>query len=347
MHIKFLTCVLVGLTFSELGDLLFYMMNHYHDFDIRDQARFLYSLLTMVSDSKEKEIIGAAVVDVMHLGENIADFFHGSIIQTVPAEIHILESSPIKCQRENLEVVYHMDPEKTHRSISPNLDAALREYFEQLSHLETMLKCTFSASVVEDSDYSSLVSVEFQIGESKELTFSEDVFLPFLDKTEPGQVEYSVTPKIPGQATINFRVIFGHEKSTYQCDLEPIQFELKDFLVPFPWHVFNIADKKAFFDLHWTKCTDTNSEAHSGVESLKILKCSRQSLADLWSHAVLVKGDENDAAADDYFFFIPPSFHLLFHARTHSTNLVLHIASDYWPVLGQLDNFLDNLEFTS
>ena len=55
------------------------------------------------------------------------------------------------------------------------------------------------------------------------------------------------------------RTVFGHEKSTYQCDLQPIQFELADFLIPFPWHIFNIAEKKAFFDQHWIKCTEKNA----------------------------------------------------------------------------------------
>ncbi|GFS06443.1 hypothetical protein ElyMa_001223800 [Elysia marginata] len=322
-------------------------MNHYADFDIRDQARFLYALLTLVSDSKAKDIIGAAVLDVMHLGENIADFFHGSTIQTAPAEIHVLDSSPIHLHRDSLEVIYHQDPEKTFRSTSPKIDAALQEYYEQLSHLDTSLKCTFSASVVPESDYNSLLMVAFEIGESKELGFSEDVTLPWMDKTAPGLIEYSVTPKVPGQCTVSVRVLFGHEKSTYQCDLQPLQFELADFLVPFPWHIFNINDKTAFFDQHWVKCTETNAGTYSGVESIKILKCSRQSLADLWSNALVPSGCEDERETDDYFFFIPPCFHLMFHARTHSTDLVLHIASDYWPVLGLIDNFLDNLSFTS
>ncbi|KAK3750284.1 hypothetical protein RRG08_015777 [Elysia crispata] len=331
----------------QLGDLLSYMMNHYGDFDIRDQARFLYAFLTMTSDSKGKEIIGAAVLDVMHLGENIADFFHGSTIQTVPAEIHLLDSSPIKLCRDNLEVVYHKDPEKIFRSPSPNIDVALQDYYQQLSHLDTSLKCTFSASLVPESDYNCLVAVAFETGESKELSFSEDVSLAFLDKTETGVVEYSVTPKIPGESTISVRTVFGHEKSTYQCDLQPIQFELADFLIPFPWHIFNIAEKKAFFDQHWIKCTEKNAGTYSGVESIKILKCTRQSLADLWSNALVFSGDEEETDTDDYFFFIPPCFHLMFHARAHSTDLVLHIASDYWPVLGQIDHFLDNLTFTT
>ncbi|RUS75863.1 hypothetical protein EGW08_016384 [Elysia chlorotica] len=328
----------------QLGDLLSYMMNHYGDFDIRDQARFLYAFLTMTSDAKSKEIIGAAVLDGMHLGENIADFFHGSTIQTVPAEIHLLDSSPIKLCRERLEVVYHKDPEKTFRSPSPDIDAtaALQEYYEELSHLNTSLKCTFSASLVTESNYDCLVAVAFETGESKELDFSEDVSLVFLDKTESGVVEYSITPKVPGEATMSLRAVFGHDKSTYQCDLDLIQFQLADFLVPFPWHVFNIADKKAFFDQHWLKCTEKNAGTFSGVESIKILKCPRRGLAEVWSNALVLSGSEEESDADDYLFFIPPRFHLMFHARTHATDLVLHIASDYWPTLGQLDQLLDN-----
>lgn len=330
----------------QLGDLLMYMMNHYRDFDIRDQARFLYALLTMVSDSKAKDIIGAAVLDVMHLGENIADFFHGSIVQTVPAEIHFLESSPIELHRDSLEVIYHQDPIKAFRSTSPKTDAALQDYYEQLSHLDTSLKCSLSASLAPESDYNSLVAVAFEIGESKDLNFSDDVTLAFMDKTEPGLVEYMITPKVPGQCTVSVRAMFGHEKSTYQCELKPLQFELADFLVPFPWHMFNINDKKVFFDRHWVKCTETDAETYSGVESIKILKCTRQSLADLWSNALVLTNDEEERETDDYFFFIPPCFHLMFHARVHSTDLVLHIASDYWPILGQIDNFLDNLSFS-
>ena len=41
---------------SEIGDLLFYLMTHYEDTDVRDKARFYYMLITSSTDEKVRVV---------------------------------------------------------------------------------------------------------------------------------------------------------------------------------------------------------------------------------------------------------------------------------------------------
>ena len=44
--------------FSDLGDLLYYLMTEYQDIDVQDKARFYYALLTGAADKKVFTPIG-------------------------------------------------------------------------------------------------------------------------------------------------------------------------------------------------------------------------------------------------------------------------------------------------
>ncbi|CAG5123031.1 unnamed protein product, partial [Candidula unifasciata] len=168
------------------------------------------------------------------------------------------------------------------------------------------------------------------------------IYIPYLNKGESARVTFLGNIGIPEPVAIPVRAAFGCNKATCECELSPVKFGLQDFLTPFPWHKFDITDKQQFFSRHWNNYTDKSAGKSQGVESVKVLKCSRQSLIDVWRPA-LINYEDNHKDIDDYLFFLPPRFHLLFHVQTRATPLVVHIASDYWPVLGHLDDYLDNL----
>lgn len=52
-----------------MGDLLFYLMTHYRDTDIRDKARFYYMLITSATD--EKASVGISVEPKMYSTETV------------------------------------------------------------------------------------------------------------------------------------------------------------------------------------------------------------------------------------------------------------------------------------
>ncbi|XP_059152894.1 AP-5 complex subunit beta-1-like [Physella acuta] len=338
--------------YPQMGDLLCFMMNTYSDCDIRDHARFYYALLTLNSDVKAKEIIGATLIEGIHLGENIADFFPGSVIQAAPAVISFLEQSPVEWDREELSAEFEMTSSTVSTFNPPPVTEGLEDYWKQLSCLKTSFICQLKVNLNKDSDYDHLLAVSFVLAENTNLVLGGDVCVPYLDKAAPKSVLCKMSPKAPLPMSLHARAVFGYQRSTYECDLTPLKFELKDFLLPFPWHVFNITDKQKFFSLHWNNYCQKSKDKYMGVESVKILKCSRHSLMQVWKNGFIssssscagVSNDEEDyGPVDHYMFFLPPHHHLLLSVRPRPTDVVVHIASDLWQLLIYLDAYLDHL----
>ncbi|BFY97945.1 hypothetical protein BsWGS_00985 [Bradybaena similaris] len=328
--------------YSQMGDLLCFLMKEYGDTDIRDNARLYYALLTLNSDSKAKEILGASVTESLHLGENIADFFPGFVNHTLPAEINLLAESPIIWQREQLEIVFASGGEKKEYTFSQPVTDGLEDYWQRMLCLRTSLTAIMRANITGESDYDNLLAVSFHASEHQNLQLNQDVYFPYLSKGDLARVTFQVNIQIPEPVAIPVRAAFGCSKVTCECELTPLKFGLQDFLIAFPWHQFDITDRQQFFSQHWNNYTQKSASKSQGVESVKILKCSRQTLMDVWRPAWIDNADDH-TDIDDYLFFLPPRFHLLFHVQTRPTHLVVHIATDYWPVLAYLDDYLSNL----
>ncbi|CAG5123032.1 unnamed protein product, partial [Candidula unifasciata] len=159
--------------YSQMGDLLYLLMKEYGDTDIRDTSRLYYALLTLNSDSKAKEILGASVTESLHLGENIADFFPGSVNQTLPAEINLLTTSPIIWHREQLEITFTNSDEKQEYNFPQPVKDGLEDYWQQVLRLRTSLTVTMSVSITGESNYDNLLAVSFHASEHKNLQLNQ------------------------------------------------------------------------------------------------------------------------------------------------------------------------------
>ncbi|KAK0058276.1 AP-5 complex subunit beta-1 [Biomphalaria pfeifferi] len=337
------------LLYTSLGDLLYFMLDSYSDCDIRDQARFFYTILTVKSDAKAKELLAVTLSDSLRLGENITDFFPGSVVQTKPAELIALKEAPLVWLRTSCDSEYTLTKETIPVEFPKPVTDNLSDYWDTLYHLQTVMICNFTLSLIKDSDYDFLVAVSFVLSNNKNMAVLQDSCLPYLNKGESKCVHFKLLPKLPEPRTIKVKAQFGFSNKTYECDLLPVTFELRDFLQPFPWDLFNIDDKETFFCHHWENYTLKSKEKFLGVESVKILQCSRNVLLKVWEKGLVFtkEAEDCDICTDHYLFFLPPRFHLLFCARTRSTDVVVHIASDYWPVLGFLDEYLEQVSKTS
>ncbi|KAH9496875.1 hypothetical protein Btru_010054 [Bulinus truncatus] len=265
------------LLYTAMGDLLYFMMDLYSDCDVRDQARLLYTILTLQSDAKAKELLGATLAESLHLGENITDFFPGSVIPTKPAEFITLNKSPVSWLRKSVSVKYETTGEKLSHAFPEPVTDNLLDYWDKVYHLKTVMLCNFTIKLISDSDFDSLVAISF--------LFSEDKNMDLLEESK--DVIFKMSPRLPDPLSVNVRAQFGFSHKTYDCDLVPVTFDLRDFLLPFPWNYFNIEDKQAFFRSHWENYTDKSHGKFEGVESVKILQCSRNVLLKAWENGLL------------------------------------------------------------
>lgn len=75
-----------------MGDLLFYLMTHYRDTDIRDKARFYYMLITSATD--EKASVGISVEPKMYSTETVISNMYSKMYST---EMVILNTDSLTC----------------------------------------------------------------------------------------------------------------------------------------------------------------------------------------------------------------------------------------------------------
>nr|XP_034325449.1 AP-5 complex subunit beta-1 isoform X1 [Crassostrea gigas] len=125
--------------YVEMGDLLFYLMTHYRDTDIRDKARFYYMLITSATDEKICMIIQPTTD---------SHFFHTEAISTLlpnnkakghsnvkELEKSILSLEKLKVQAETFLDDQYQDADNTSSSI-----CNLKTYYSVLKKYKTVLK---------------------------------------------------------------------------------------------------------------------------------------------------------------------------------------------------------------
>lgn len=79
-----------------MGDLLFYLMTHYRDTDIRDKARFYYMLITSATD--EKASVGISVEPKMHSTETVISNMYSKMYSKMySTETVILKTDSFTC----------------------------------------------------------------------------------------------------------------------------------------------------------------------------------------------------------------------------------------------------------
>ncbi|KAH9496896.1 WASH complex subunit 5 [Bulinus truncatus] len=110
-------------------------------------------------------------------------------------------------------------------------------------------------------------------------------------------------------------------------------------------------------DKSWTDLFSQLNKSFSPLQSLlaqpqkmygQILSKTSKLLPSYVDIILKVTVDGNDdSCIDHYIFFLPPRFHLLFSTRARRTDIAVHVASDYWPVLRYLDDYLDQVSGAS
>ncbi|CAM4731548.1 unnamed protein product [Leuciscus chuanchicus] len=337
--------------FIELADLLQYISVHYDDTDIKDHARFYYSLLTNLSWEKLTGVLAKgpdggrakerSYSATMAESEGIA-----SNLTVRKTERHVLRL--VKVQEKSLQ---------SSSESSESLEATeetkklLEVYQEQFQVPGFGSEVTLRYNLTHANEADTLFNRVFTIClhfELKDLNYAKvsDIHVPcvFRDR-KPPEVNVKLRPFQPYPTTLCVSAIFTTQDGrSWHSQLPDVSVSFPEIFLPLPLPLnASRACKEEVFDRIW-EAAASGSPDKSAI-SLFCFKTGDESLADLIKthfQGYLIT-DEKSKGSWKVLFFLPPMCHVLLMITQAEDAVQVSIASDNWELLPFVNSYLQNI----
>ncbi|KAG1950116.1 AP-5 complex subunit beta-1 [Pimephales promelas] len=294
--------------FIELADLLQYISVHYDDTDIKDHARFYYSLLTNLSWEKMTGVLakgpdGGRAKERSHSATMAESEGIASNLTVRKTERHVLRL--VKVQEKSLQV----------SSESP----------ESLEATE------------ETKKWLEVYQEQFQVpGFGSEITLRD---------RKPPEVNVKLRPFQPYPTSLCVSAIFTTQDGrTWHSRLPDVSISFPEIFLPLPLPLSTSrACKEEVFDRIW-EAAASGSPDKSAI-SLFCFKTGDESLADLIKthfQGYLIT-DEKSKGLWKVLFFLPPMCHVLLKITQAEDAVQVSIATDNWELLPFVNSYLQNI----
>lgn len=337
--------------FIELADLLQYMSVHYDEMDIKDHARFYYTLLTNLSWEKLIGVL-AKVPDggrakershsaIMAESEGLAN-----ILTVHKTERHVLQL--IKAQEitsaSTLESSESLDADEGER----NWLEVYQEQFQKPGFgSEVTLRYNLTHAEETDPLFSQVFNIclHFELKDSNYAKIS-DIHVPcvFRDR-KPPEVAVTLQPVQPYPTTLCVSAVFATQDGrSWHTRLPDVSVSFPEIFLPVPVSPNTSCERKVnVFDRMWESIASGNSEKCD--ISLFCFKAGDESLGDLikthFENYLLV--EEQNEKSWKVLFFLPPRFHVLLRIRQAEDAVHVSIATDNWELLPFVNSYLQSI----
>ncbi|XP_055040477.2 AP-5 complex subunit beta-1 [Misgurnus anguillicaudatus] len=336
--------------FIELADLLQYMSVHYDEMDIKDHARFYYTLLTNLSWEKLIGVL-AKVPDggrakershsaIMAESEGLAN-----ILTVHKTERHVLQL--IKAQEitsaSTLESSESLDADKEER----NWLEVYQEQFQKPGFgSEVTLRYNLTHAEETDPLFSEVFNIclHFELKDSNYAKIS-DIHVPcvFRDR-KPPEVSVILQPVQPYPTTLCVSAVFATQDGrSWHTRLPDVSVSFPEIFLPLAMSPNTCERKVNVFDRMWQSIASANSEKCD--ISLFCFKAGDESLGDLikthFENYLLV--EEQNERSWKVLFFLPPRFHVLLKIRQAEDAVHVSIATDNWELLPFVNSYLQSI----
>ncbi|KAK3595172.1 hypothetical protein CHS0354_002772 [Potamilus streckersoni] len=363
-----LICHGTNFLYTEMGDLLYYIMTTYHDVDVQDKAKFYYVLLTGASDYKIKSILADTTYGAHTMHQAISTILMPDTKQDSLAQIRKLDSCMFTWKRSALcpmilpptgkqgnttaeknfnkqgDVQSDENDNSKEDERSDGENGSVENYLKYLEELETKIEAKFAIKLKPDLDFKKVHAVSIHINVSLDFKPVKDIHIPCLDQSEDVNIVVDLIPIKPVPATFTCSATFCCDrKFTFSCDLPSFNISLLEFFLPLPWNCGKNLSKMAFFNSLWNRIvTDTGH----GIESVKILPITRtqfnQAAEEKLQQCQINK--ETDLPETMYGIFLPPKYHLLLKCKVIDMDrIAVSIATDLSTILLHVDKFLESI----
>lgn len=337
--------------FIELADLLQYISVHYDDTDIKDHARFYYTLLTNLSWEKLTGVLakgpdGGRAKErshsaIMAEGEGIA-----SNLTVRKTERHVLRL--VKVQEK---------PSERSLETSESLEAtgeaktSLEVYQEQFQvpgfGSEVTLRYNLTHADETDALFDRVFTIclHFELKDSNYAKVS-DIHVPcvFRDR-KPPEVNVKLKPFQPYPTTICVSAIFTTQDGrSWHSQLPDVSVSFPEIFLPLPLALnTSRACKEEVFDRIWEAAASGSPDKYA--ISLFCFKAGDESLADLIKthfQGYLIT-DQQSERSWKVLFFLPPMCHVLLVITQAEDAVQVSIATDNWELLPFVNSYLQDI----
>ncbi|XP_054844408.1 AP-5 complex subunit beta-1 [Eublepharis macularius] len=319
---------------SHLADLLQAVSLCHVDVDVRDRARFYYTLLTNLSDEK----LGAVLVPQ---GPVKARTLSSSIVAdsesfVASLTVHPAERAPMRLERvgKSSDVPAALSPEQDVDNycqwlLEPRPPSQLSLTY-QLVHLGPpsppwdLLLCVVLRFVCSDQHYEPV----------------PELCVPCLSAHHPPRtLTLTLQPRCPYPTRVNiFAVYTTHKGLTYCSQLEPLEVAFPDLFLPLMVPAWPTEKRHHFFGAFWHRLHPDSNEACA--ESLVCLPVPPQSLGrlvqDNFARYILAE----QSGSYEIGMALPPQYHILLQVQSTEDSARVNIRTDNWKLLPSLNNYL-------
>ncbi|KAI7794802.1 AP-5 complex subunit beta-1 [Triplophysa rosa] len=337
--------------FIELADLLQYMSAHYDDTDIKDHARFYYTLLTNLSWEKLTGVLakgpdGGRAKERSHSAIMAESEGLANNLTLHKTERHVLQL--IKVQEETSKSTMTSSVSLGENDEERNCLEVYQEQFQKPGFgSEVTLRYNLTHAEETDALFDKIFTIclHFELQDSNYGKIS-DIHVPcvFRDR-KPPEVSVILKPHQPYPTTLCVSAIFTTQDSrSWHTQLPDVSVSFPEIFLPVPVPPNTSCERKVeVFDRMWESIASGNPD-RSDI-SLFCFENGDESLWDLikthfGSYLIEEKQSERSWKV---LFFLPPMFHVLLMIRRAEDAVQVSIATDNWELLPFVNSHLQNI----
>lgn len=337
--------------FIELADLLQYISVNYNDTDIKDHARFYYTLLTNLSWEKLTGVLAKGPD-----GGRAKERSHSAIM----AETEGIASNLTVCKTERHVLQLIKIQDKVSQSTSESSESLedtgearnwLEVYQEQFQTpgfgSEVTLRYILTHAEETDPLFDRVFSIclHFELKDSNYAKVS-DIHVPcvFRDR-KPPEVNVQLKPFQPYPTTLCVSAMFTTQDGrSWHSQLPDVSISFPEIFLPLPIATnASSACREQVFDHIWKSAASGNPD--KSAISLFCFKPGDESLADLIKthfQGYLIT-DQQSERFWKVLFFLPPMCHVLLRITQAEDAVQVSIATDNWELLPFVNSYLRNI----
>ncbi|XP_026077661.1 AP-5 complex subunit beta-1-like [Carassius auratus] len=337
--------------FIELADLLQYISVHYDDTDIKEHARFYYTLLTNLSWEKLTGILAKGLD-----GGRAKERSHSAIM----AENEGIASNLTvhKTNRHVLQLI-KVQGEASQRSLESSemleTTGEAKNWLEvyqgqfQTSGFGSEVTLRYSLTHAKDTDHLFdkvfTICLHFEMKDSNYAKVN-DIHVPcvFRDR-KPPEVQVKLKPFQPYPTTLCVSAIFTTQDGrSWHSRLPDVSVSFSEIFLPLPLPPNTSCEcKEQVFDRIWEAAASGNPD--KSAISLFCFKTGDESLTDLIKthfQGYLIT-DQQSKRFWKVLFFLPPTCHVLLKITQAEDAIQVSIATDNWELLPFVNSYLQNI----
>ncbi|KAK3097233.1 hypothetical protein FSP39_007843 [Pinctada imbricata] len=326
--------------YDDLAELLYVLMIQYRDTDIRDRARFYYTLVTSATDKKVKRII-QPMLESQSYQQALSALLPDKQDGLGYSHVTMLDTDILHCKRVKLQPEYYTVADVTSDGF-PYPDC-LEEYYSAIKRRKLVMKAVYQLKLITEN-FQEIHAVCVHIDKDANYQDIPEIYLARIKQTDSIQIDIDFCPNLPMPTSFSLWTEFISGSSSYHCELSPLTVTFTDLVQPLPLHMFRNGTPLQIFDQLWNwMIQDSQLQSPNCIKSVKIV---REPLTEFLTNRCKCVSDcivstSDEGSESKLAFLLPPSYHLLLNVKDMTSQyLVVTMVTDTHTVLPHIDRFL-------